>query len=63
MLKIVENLTGLLQLLCFIVNLLATEAMKIAADMSKLPVYYSQNIDGFDNEALYDRYKERIKHL
>ena len=37
---------------------MATEAMKIAADKGvKLPVYYSQNIDGFDNETLYDRYK------
>jgi len=38
--------------------------MKIAAQEGvKLPVYYSQNIDGFDNETLYERYKDRIKHL
>ena len=66
MLKIGGELTGAASTIagCFIVNLLATEAMKIAADKGvKLPVYYSQNIDGFDNEALYDRYKDRIKHL
>ena len=38
---------------CFIVNLMATEAMKTATQKGvKLPVYYSQNIDGFDNETL-----------
>ena len=66
MLKIGGELTGAASTIagCFIVNLLATEAMKIAADKGvKLPLYYSQNIDGFDNEALYDRYKDRIKHL
>ena len=66
MLKIGGELTGSASTIagCFIVNLLATEAMKIAADKGvKLPVYHSQNIDGFDNEALYDRYKNRIKHL
>ena len=66
MLQIGGELTGAASTIagCFIVNLLATEAMKIAADKGvKLPVYYSQNIDGFDNEALYDRYKDRIKHL
>ena len=66
MLKIGGELTGAASTIagCFIVNLLATEAMKIAADKGvKLPVYYSQNIDGFDNDTLYDRYKDRIKHL
>ena len=66
MLKIGGELTGAASTIagCFIVNLLATEAMKIAADKGvKLPVYYSQNIDGFDNDILYDRYKDRIKHL
>ena len=66
MLQIVGELTGAASTIagCFIVNLIATEAMKIAADNGvKLPVYYSQNIDGFDNETLYERYKDRIKHL
>ena len=66
MLQIGGELTGAASTIagCFIVNLLATEAMKIADDKGvKLPVYYSQNIDGFDNETLYNRYKDRIKHL
>jgi uncharacterized phosphosugar-binding protein len=66
MLQIGGELTGAASTIagCFIVNLIATEAMKIAAQQGvKLPVYYSQNIDGFDNETLYDRYKNRIKHL
>ena len=66
MLQIGGELTGAASTIagCFIVNLLATEAMKIAADKGvKFPVYYSQNIDGFDNETLYNRYKDRIKHL
>ena len=66
MLQIGGELTGAASTIagCFIVNLMATEAMKIAADKGvTLPVYYSQNIDGFDNETLYNRYKDRIKHL
>lgn len=66
MLQIGGELTGAASTIagCFIVNLMATEAMKIAAQEGvKLPVYYSQNIDGFDNETLYERYKDRIKHL
>lgn len=48
----------------FIVNLLATEAMKIAASHgARLPVYFSQNIDGYSNEELYQKYDGRIKHL
>jgi uncharacterized phosphosugar-binding protein len=48
----------------FIVNLLATEAMKIAASQgARLPVYFSQNIDGYSNEELYQKYDGRIKHL
>ena len=38
--------------------------MKIAADQgAKLPIYFSQNIDGFSNEELYGLYEGRIKHL
>ena len=66
MLQIGGELTGAASTIagCFIVNLMATEAMKTAAQVGvKLPLYYSQNIDGFDNETLYERYKDRIKHL
>ena len=48
----------------FIVNLIATEAMKIAGEKGiKLPLYHSQNIDGYSNEELYDLFKKRIKHM
>jgi uncharacterized phosphosugar-binding protein len=48
----------------FIVNLIACEAMQMAAGKgTRLPVYFSQNIDGFSNEELYARYESRIKHL
>ncbi len=48
----------------FLVNLVATEGMKLAtAQGVKLPIYFSQNIDGFSNEELYGMYKDRVKHL
>ncbi|SDM17863.1 Uncharacterized protein, contains SIS (Sugar ISomerase) phosphosugar binding domain [Catalinimonas alkaloidigena] len=47
-----------------IVNTIATEAMKLAAAQGvKLPIYHSQNIDGYSNEELYRKYESRIKHL
>ena len=47
-----------------IVNLLATEGCKIAASRgAQLPIYFSQNIDGFSNEELYRIYEDRIRHL
>jgi uncharacterized phosphosugar-binding protein len=48
----------------FIVNLITCEAMQIASSKgTRLPIYFSQNIDGFSNEELYARYESRIKHL
>jgi uncharacterized phosphosugar-binding protein len=61
-----DTLTGAASTIsgAFIVNLLATEAMKIAADRGvNLPIYFSQNIDGFSNDELYTRYEGRVKHL
>ncbi len=47
-----------------IVNLLATEGCKLARQQgAKLPIYFSQNIDGYSNEELYGLYENRIKHL
>lgn len=60
------NLTGAASTLSgiFLINLIATEAMKIAnAKGSKLPIFHSQNIDGFSNEELYEKYASRIKLL
>ena len=66
MLEIGGELTGAASTIsgCFIVNLIATEAMKMAVYQGvKIPVYFSQNIDGFDNDYLYKKYENRIKHL
>lgn len=66
LLTIEGNLTGAISSLAgiFAVNLIATEGMKIAVERGiKLPVYYSQNIDGYSNESLYQKYQGRIKHL
>ncbi len=66
MLEIGGELTGAASTIsgCFLVNLISTEAMKIAVDHGvKIPLYFSQNIDGFDNDYLYNKYETRIKHL
>jgi len=54
-----STLSGIL-----IVNAITTEGMKIAIKRgSSLPIYQSQNIDGYNNEELYQRFETRIKHL
>lgn len=66
LLEIGGNLTGAASTLSgiFLINLIATEAMKIAsAEGAKLPIFHSQNIDGFSNEELYEKYASRIKLL
>lgn len=66
LLEIGGNLTGAASTLSgiFLINLIATEAMKIAnAKGVKLPIFHSQNIDGFSNEELYEKYASRIKLL
>lgn len=48
----------------FLVNTIATEAMKIVLSHGKRPyVFQSQNVDGFDNNAIYKHFKGRIKHF
>ncbi|MFM7091968.1 MAG: sugar isomerase domain-containing protein [Bacteroidota bacterium] len=66
LLTIGGNLTGAASTISgvFLINLIATEAMKIASIQgTKLPIYHSQNIDGFSNEELYASYAGKIKHL
>lgn len=47
-----------------IVNIITTEAIKInLARGVDVSVFKSQNIDGADNEALYQKYESRVKHL
>ena len=49
---------------CFIVNLIVTESLKIVHKAGKkLPLFYSQNIDGISNEELFSKYEKRVKHL
>ena len=66
LMRIDGNLTGPVSSIAGItlVNLIATEGMKKAASQDvKLPIYFSQNIDGFSNEELYGLFEGRIKHL
>ncbi len=47
-----------------ILNTVVNEALKIlAARGEPLPVFQSQNVDGFDNDALYAKYEDRVKHF
>ena len=47
-----------------LVNTIMTEACKIAHEAGiRLPIYFSQNIDGYSNEELYRQYEDRIRHL
>ncbi len=47
----------------FLLNTIVTEALKICAEKGiKVPVFQSQNVDGFNNDAIYEKYDGRIKH-
>ncbi len=66
LMRIGGNLTGPVSSIAgmMLINLIATEGMKKAAASNvKLPVYHSQNIDGFSNDELYALFAHRIKHL
>ncbi len=65
LLNIGNGLTGAASTIggCFIVSLIASKSIKKAHNQGiKLPIYFSQNIDGFDNDSLYKKYEGRIKH-
>ena len=48
----------------FLLNIAITEAMKLVVSRGKRPyVFQSQNVDGYDNEAIYKKFGNRIKHL
>ena len=48
----------------FILNTIVSEAIKILGEEGvDIPVFQSQNVDGFDNDALYDKYEDRVKHF
>ena len=47
-----------------LINTVVTEAIKIVTSHGKRPyVFQSQNVDGFDNNAIYNHFKGRVKHF
>lgn len=47
-----------------IMNTIVSEAIKIVVSHGKRPyVFQSQNVDGFDNNAIYDHFYGRVKHF
>lgn len=47
-----------------IVNGIIADALSILSKEGyKLPLYTSQNVDGYNNDELYEKYEGRIKHL
>ena len=48
----------------FLINTVVSEAIRIVTSHGKRPyVFQSQNVDGFDNNAIYEHFKGRIKHF
>ena len=48
----------------FLVNTIVSEAIKIVQSHVKKPyVFQSQNVDGFNNDAIYEHFKGRVKHF
>ena len=48
----------------FIVDTIVSEAIKIVLSHGKRPyVFQSQNVDGFDNDAIYKHFEGRVKHF
>ena len=48
----------------FILNTITSEAIKIVTDKGFKPyIFQSQNVDGFNNDAIYEHYRGRVKHL
>ncbi|NCB32922.1 MAG: sugar isomerase domain-containing protein [Erysipelotrichia bacterium] len=46
----------------FLLDTIVTEAIKILnAEGKDIPVFQSQNVDGFDNDAVYEKYEDRIR--
>lgn len=48
----------------FIVNSILVETLKILTEKGfPLPVFCSQNVDGFNNDDLYNKYGSRVQHM
>lgn len=47
-----------------ILNIIVSEVVKrFAKENKKLPIFQSQNVDGYDNDGIYKKYENRIKHF
>ena len=47
-----------------LINTVVSEAIKLVVSHGKRPyVFQSQNVDGFDNNAIYEHFKNRVKHF
>lgn len=48
----------------FILDTIVNEALQILAkEGCELPVFASQNVDGFNNDGIYAKYEDRVKHF
>ena len=48
----------------YLVNTIVSEAIKLVLAHGKRPyVFQSQNVDGFNNDAIYEHFKGRVKHF
>lgn len=48
----------------FLLNIITSEALKLVTAKGYKPyVFQSQNVDGYNNDAIYAKYKNRIKHF
>ena len=55
----VSNIAGM-----FLVDTIVTEAVKIVTEKGFKPyIFQSQNVDGYDNDAIYEHYFGRMKHM
>ncbi len=49
---------------CLIVDSILAETLEIlSSEGIQLPVFGSQNVDGFDNDSLYEKYEGKIRHM
>ena len=48
----------------FLLDTIVCEALQILADegVKPMPIFQSQNVDGFDNDFIYKKYDGRVKH-
>ena len=55
----VSNITGF-----YLIDTITTEALKMVTAKGFKPyVYQSQNVDGYDNDAIYRKYFGRVKYI